>query len=519
MSIVSDDFRNLVYKLCEGREVPLLVTDIISGYLVHQDLFNINKLSRRLNSQANAVIYQSVVINLDGSKQSIRKASLLFRTLLTSETATQAVHTLSLAGDPLQSWRDEFSQVRDSESVEDPLRGRVPPAIHADITDFTQAEIELYSKVAGSSSASMRPLASEISVWALYLHLLQVAPQIQDFSVSSDYFRFPDFRSTVEDMARGLSMEKLRSCSLCLDLLKGKHRHASVVQHWDSALLALFAVPNIQSIAAVASLKSEAVHQLRPGGSSITRLTLHHYQIQDYDLGSLLAVTSSLRYLKYHAITDHAWRHPATLEHGVGLEPLYDALHHVSDSLQELHISQHFDEDSIHFDPDYAVGNESLSCQKGQLSSLKRLHTLTIPYATLLGFPSENRVWDWDNVLPLSLSRIVLTDNLEDNCRPDCWTDKDLMPVFSTLVERLPVTQRGNEAAEFGLHLADLEDDFNEPVRQELTRMCEECGVQCSIEKVYPDRPKTPTFHMARGGGRGGGRGNLTRGRGRGRGT
>jgi hypothetical protein len=95
MSTVKVDMRNLVYNLCSTREVPLLVTDIIAGYLVRRDLFNINTLSRDLHAQANAVIYREVVMDLDGSEKSVKTASLLFRTLLISETAAQAVRTLS----------------------------------------------------------------------------------------------------------------------------------------------------------------------------------------------------------------------------------------------------------------------------------------------------------------------------------------------------------------------------------------------------------------------------------------
>lgn len=518
MSLAREYSRSLAYELCERREVPLLVTDMIAEYLVHRDLFNISILSRSLNAQANAIIYRNVVVDLDGSDQSNKEASLLFRTLLTSETAAQAVRTLCLIGDPLQDWRNRFSRIEDGESIEDPLRGRAPPGMHADLTDFTQEELELYEKAAASSSASKCTPTSKVSVWALYLHVFRLTPHIQDFSISSDYFRFPDFCRTLQHVARDSSTETLRSCSLCMDLLHGKRRHASVVKIWDSALLALFAMPGIQSIAAVVSLKPESIRQLRPGGSAIRRLILHHYQIQDSDLNSLLAATPNLRYLKYHAMTDYAWHNAARYmgmapKRSVGLEPLYDALHHVSDSLQELHTSQVFDEDSIHFGQGYVLEHEAFSRQRGQLSNMKRLHTLTIPYASLLGWTRKSHVWDWAKILPSSLRRIVLNDNLQEYCYVDDWQDEDLMPVISSLVEWLSALREGAEVTEFGLHLAHLSHEFIEPVRQELTRMCTERGVQCLIEKKHADRPKVPRTQVLRARGRG----NLTRGRGRGR--
>ncbi|KAK3708289.1 hypothetical protein LTR37_011554 [Vermiconidia calcicola] len=147
-------------------------------------------------------------------------------------------------------------------------------------------------------------------------------------------------------------------------------------------------------MAAVVSLKPETVRQLLPGGFSITRPILHHYQIHDSDLSALLAATPMLQYFEYHATTDYAWytrltsprRKGATSEHGVGPEPLYDALHHVTDSLRELHMFHDFDEDSIHFNQSCLVGHEPPIRQRKELSNLKHLHTLTIPYTTLLGW-------------------------------------------------------------------------------------------------------------------------------------
>jgi hypothetical protein len=495
MLALRDDFRSLAWALCQRRDVPLLVTDMIADYLVHRDLFQINTLSRSLNEQANAVIYRDVVVHLDGNERPITTASLLFRTLLTSEAAARAVRTLSLAGDPLRDWRHENADMR-HEGIEEPLHGLTPPAMHADLTDFTEEEIKLYDKVAASFAPNTRPPTSEISVWALYLHVFRLAPHIQDLSVRSDYFRFPDFRSTLQDMARDPSMQKLRSCSLAVDL--PQVGNPIVVQYWDSALLMPFAVPGMQSVAVVANLKPEAVRQLqlRPGGNSITRLTLHHYQDGESGLSSLLAATPSLRYLKYHAISDWNWLksfgHMRTLDYAIGIEDLYGALHHVGDSLQELHISQEFDEDSIHRGMNHISMCSAWELpfrQREELSNLKRLQTLTIPFVQLLGFRCVKLDWDWDKTLPSSLRHIVWSDDVHQECSDvDCWEDQNMMPVISGLVEWLSAAQRGSEAAEFGLYLNYRDTrDFHEPMRQRLARMCEERGVRCTIKKVCAD--------------------------------
>jgi len=519
MSILKTDIRNLVYKLCEGREVPLLVTDIIAGLLVHRDLFTINTLSRTLNAQANAIIYRDVVVNLDGTDHAVTRASLLFRTLLTNDTAAQAVHSLSLAGDPLREWRHE-RLLSSGESIKEAMRGIILPATHADLTAFTKIEIELYRQIKSSSSTSMRSPSSKIPVWALYLNLLRFAPHVQHFSVSSDYFRSPGFPKTLRGIIRYSSTAKLWSCDLCLDLTHGRQRHISAVGEWDDAVLSAFAVPGIQSIAAVVSLKSHAVRWLRPGGSSVTRLELHHWQTGDVDLSSLLAATQSLKYLKYHITTDYGqlnppWGGEATPGRREGLDFLYDALHSVSGSLEELHISHDVDEDIIHYSPGFGMGYEILFRRTAELSGLKRLHALTIPYMALLGCARYGYACDWDNVLPSSLRRIVLNDNLTEIYQLAEWTDETLMPVFSSLLEWLSATERGEQTAEFGLKLALLDEDFNEPERQELFRMCKERGVRCSIKKVHADRAKRPNIWIPRGRGGGG----MGRGRGRGSGA
>lgn len=120
-------------------------------------------------------MYRDVVVYLDGSEQSVRTASLHFRTLFTIKAAAQAVRTLYLAGDPLQDWRTK-SPRKEDEGLEDRLRSSTLPGIHADLTDFTQGGIELFDKVLALSSASTRLPASEVSVWALYHPALYAGP-------------------------------------------------------------------------------------------------------------------------------------------------------------------------------------------------------------------------------------------------------------------------------------------------------------------------------------------------------
>ena len=465
MAITRENLCSLVYKLCEQRELPVLVTDHVAEYLDKRDLLRISIISRDLNVHANASIYRDIVIDLNGSERSIRSASLLLRTLLANDTAAHAVRALSLIGEPLVGWRNEFSR---GESAERPLRDNNPPEILGDITNFTRQEIESYAKAAALPSAHVH----EVPVWALCLHILRLASGTRRLSVSSDYFRFPAFREAFQDLANRGFLQKLEHCNLCLDLLQQHRRHPKVVQEWDSALLVPFKAPDLTCIAVIASLASAVARQLHWSGRSITRLTLHHYQTSNSDLRALLASTPKLQYLEYHAMTDCTWlksgrrRAVAETGNGVGLDPLYDALHHVRDSLQVLHTSHDFHWDSYHFEQSDVIGYEPPFRRSKELSSLQRLHTLTIPYMTLLGWTTRDCDWadEWSEILPSSLRHVTFTDNLYENTlSDDIWTDDSLVPVILSLVEWMSSAQQGrSNVPEFRLHLFQLDESpFN----------------------------------------------------------
>lgn len=163
MSTVKQDWRRLAFRLCEQLDIPVLVTDLIAGYLDGRDLLKISMLTRELNLEANASIYRDIVIDLDGGERPVKKASLLFRTFSANKTAASAVRSLSLAGDFLTHWR--LSRTERDESAEYLLRGQTPPDIHADLSDFSQKESELCGQLRSFTAAQEMPL------WELCLHI------------------------------------------------------------------------------------------------------------------------------------------------------------------------------------------------------------------------------------------------------------------------------------------------------------------------------------------------------------
>ena len=519
MSTITEDLRSITFKLCQQRDIPVLITDLIAGYLDDKDLLKINTVSREFNLKANASIYRDLVIELDGSERAVKKITLLFRTLLANKAAASAVRSISLAGYPLAQWREEvWWEVRD-ERAERPLRGRTPPDMNADLTHLGTDETRFYEGlVAFSSTGSSRP-SMEVPTWGLCLYILCLAPNTDDLSVNSDYFRYGGFRSGLQDMADTGLLGKLQNCRLCLDLAhctSGGRRHPIVVPEWETTLLAPFTAPALKSYSAVLSLRSEVVRQLRPGGLSVTRLVLHHYQNDRSDLKSLLAATPGLQYLRLHATTDYSWfnsgrREAALPEHAVGLDPLYDALYGVRDSLRELHAFHRFSEDSIHFPMAEPLSCQRTFRQRGELSTLNRLRTLTLPFISLLGWEYESYHREWDGILPTSLCHLTLTDNLAEHGYMEQWTDARSLPILTSLLEwPADTARRLGVTASFGLQLNHDGYEFNEPMRRELTRAAEALGVLCSIEKTYQDRkrpPQIPIIPRGRGRVRGRGRG------------
>ena len=514
----------IVYSLCEQRRLPVLVTDLIAHYLDQNDLLKIGTFSSTLNEQANSILYKDLVLDLSEEHARPRLA-LVLRTLLTTRTAASNVRSLSLIGHPLSKWRKDTAG--HGESVETPIRGLTPPVILLDLeTTFTSRELDLYQKM------GPLPVVTSSSKWNTslprlcmdVLNLLRC--YLEDLHISSDYFRYFDFGKNLRAIFETRGFQNLQSCSLCDDVILANcghwqgRPHINVVRDWDDALLAPFFAPNITSIKAVMTLTPEAVRLVTP--SSITRLTLHHCQIQEFDLDRLLAATPRLCYLEYHAVVDFGWYKKHWSRSGtsrsLGLDPLLDAIHHVRDTLTELVTSQKFGADSHHFEWGWAAGREAPFRQCYELSQLKHLRTLVIPFASLLGWKAkESQIFDWHKMLPVSLHHVTFTDDLSENFSTDGWTDESLMPVFSNLAGWLAVSTQSTPPLKFTLRLLQTDTEFHETERQALLRMFGEHGVLCEVEKLLRDWTDSSPRNLPRGGGGSRGRGG-TRGSGRGHG-
>lgn len=518
MSRADISLLTLAYNLCEERNLPVLVTDLIASYLDKRDAVIISRLSRRLNRDAIRVIYNDIVLEPDTLpfgptlNVSASRAALLLRTLLTNSSAAASVEKISLAGEPLHEWRSRFALL--GESIENRYRGIRPQRRYTAISAYTGEELEACEKTCQKSSKQLSRHGIELP--RLCIALLRLTFRIRSLAVSSDYFRWPYFRDSTKEIVNAGHFSKLESCMFALDLLEGQRKHVGVVQDWDNVLISPLLVSSVKHVATVATL---APGTRFPLCCALIRLELHHYQAQELDLGAFLATMPQLRELSYHALSHFAWftlqrRKGSSAQRDSGLDCLFNALH-FAPSLEELHTTQILTEDSIHFYQEHGQGLKPPYKPPYELAQLARLHTLTIPYASLLGWTSKpDEKFEWSRTFPASLRRITLTDHLVENFDSDSWTDETLIPVITDMLDWLATRGTGKKPLKLGLRLMHADCEFNEPKRDELSRLCEERGIRCSIEKLHEDCVDVrQSFMRTRGRGRGRG---LGRARGRG---
>lgn len=240
------------------------------------------------------------------------------------------------------------------------------------------------------------------------------------------------------------------------------------------------------------TLAPEITNGLR--ATSITRLTLHHCQEQESSLDDLFSAMPKLRYLEYLASVNIGWWRSSRRSNpddrpDVGLELLYRSLYQLKDTLEELVAGQayicankYFEEGGLergHGLPDRHLNN---------LSIMGHLHTLSIPYMSLLGREAKDASrYDWHATLPRLLRSLTLTDHLAENgCNyQPTWDDASLLPVFTSLLDAMVVCRSGPESSRFALvfHQSDCEV-VTRSTQEKLDALCQDRNISFSVEKL-----------------------------------
>nr|OQO23200.1 hypothetical protein B0A51_06266 [Rachicladosporium sp. CCFEE 5018] len=275
--------------------------------------------------------------------------------------------------------------------------------------------------------------------------------------------------------------------------------YINFAQGWDPALLMPFVAPKIESVSVVMTLALGSIGHFPV--SSLTRLVLHHYQYRDCEVSSLLAATPKLRYLEYHALVEHGFSWGPRRD--LGLEIVYGALHNISDTLEELVATQIYVSNDNCFEGGYEDWHPQPDLHVENLTSMKCLRSLSLPYMSLLGRTSrEASNWEWHKVLPSSLRSLTLTSHLSENeCNYEpSWEneDEDLMATFMTLLDWMAVDETRGQQSAFALIFDGLCDQHfpNRQQQQELDLLCKERHIQFSLTKLpwgkYPGQRWPP---------------------------
>lgn len=471
----------LVHNLCRPRGLPVLATDIIASYLDKSVIHTLSKVSKKLNEYAMPLGYHD--IKLDSG----RRTALLLRTLLTNTLAAECVRTLVLSGDMLLSLKQGTTQANN------------PAETVMELPAFTPREIELQCKLTDTCFTTIQSLSIQVALPKLCLNIISLCSQLEDLSISSVYLR-SEITDTFEAMAKTGdfgSLKNLRTCRLCFDLLtehpqEHPQEQFDIFQAWDHAALMPLSAPNIETLSVAMTLAPGITNGLR--ATSITRLTLHHCQEQESSLDDLFSAMPKLRYLEYLASVNVDWwrslrrRNPDDRP-DIGLELLYRSLYRLKDTLEELVAGQvyicaneYFREGGLergHGLPDRHLNN---------LSIMGHLHTLSIPYMSLLGREAKDASrYDWHATLPRLLRSLTLTDHLAEN---DCnyqptWDDASLLPAFTSLLDAMVVFRSGPESSRFALvfHQSGCED-VTRSTQEKLDALCQDRDISFSVEKL-----------------------------------
>jgi hypothetical protein len=117
----------------------------------------------------------------------------------------------------------------------------------------------------------------------------------------ADSIAMLEFRDCLIGNTEAGSFPRLKRSNFCTNVMYGSrwNPHINVVRYWNGILLAPVSIPGIMTINTVMALQPESVRRLRR--TTLTRLTLQHCQIDEFNLDGLLAATPRLLYLEYHA--------------------------------------------------------------------------------------------------------------------------------------------------------------------------------------------------------------------------
>lgn len=506
------DVRNLIHELGRTRELPWIVTDKIASMLDQQDLLVLSRVGRHIRSHALPFIYENVDLDFDNPDTGITAATLLLRTLVRDKSVALQIRRFVLSGELLWEWRESLAGYdSDPDLAEGYQTNAVPldmylhsqeefarpefdvPTSSWNSTDFKLAEEQ--GLLAGSRSEGSCELYSLLSVC---IDIIRSLPALQELRVASDFFRYTSFRDSLTEIIASEHLQKLRSCSLCADIVDCKQidlpRDMRTAYDWTESLYSPFFSAGVNSVETVLTNPAKLIDTLRM--TTITHLSLYHYESGTTGISNLLSFMPDLQVLRYDVTVEITLfkpkdsSEPKPRPYLGGLNLLFESLQYVNPNLKELYLSER---------PKYSGARTNQhfeGCLLEQphhhlriLSSLRQLRTLQLPYHVLLGCASpETTEYHWPDILPASIQKVALTDETLTRLPIYHWTnDERYLSAMRDMIRW--ISSRTNEVGrcKFELLLTYIGFDFHLPVREDLAKLCSDLGMDCSVVKKNKD--------------------------------
>ena len=250
----------------------------------------------------------------------------------------------------------------------------------------------------------------------------------------------------------------------------------------------ILSLPRIAHLSVPLSARHLSRHHL-VRGSTLRELDLHHTQLSEVGLGTILAWTCQLRRLRFWSCYDLDKGHRpdrSSIDELLDCQKLGASLQYVQNTLEDLSLSFAY----FCFSHDFmGMGLHGSTRALQVLHDFKNLRNLLIPYVVLLGWPRKETLKTcMADRLPHGLSSLTITDDLLD-MEDSEWSSSDLVLQMQHIVFH-PQRHMQNGLT---LCLRHTEEQWASRDRLELKQSCAVNHVSCRIIEAskHTDNDKT----------------------------
>jgi hypothetical protein len=188
----------------------------------------------------------------------------------------------------------------------------------------------------------------------------------------------------------------------------------------------------------------------------------------------------TLRWARYYCdVFKHSSHKPL-----VDLGDIATALIHVRNALKELTVSARCGTGRQHPNFPFFDGKGSLKA----LNDFCQLEKLQIPLSFLAGFTPDTKI-RLEDVAPRHIQSLTITDDFHLQ-KQNKWNDTTLLGAIESWLRNWKASNPNMITISLLLLqilLLQTQEDWGPAMREELTKVCEQCGVKTEITKILKD--------------------------------